>query len=218
MARINLLPWREERRQARKKEFFATMGAIALASALAVFGAHYFMQVQIEKQLERNAAIQAEIDSLKQKIEKIKNLELERARLLKRKEIIEQLQGSRSLMVHLFEEIATTTPDGVVLSGIKQTADSIQMFGRAQSEARVAQYMRNLDASPWMKDPDLGEVAAQDASTIKPAGAVADTSQAAGRGGANKNFALTVKVETAAPAAAPASVLPVEATPSGGAK
>jgi len=201
MARINLLPWREERRQSRKKEFFATMAAVAVASLIALFGAHYFAQYQIDKQLERNAKIQTEIDTLKVKIEKIKNLETERARLLKRKEIIEQLQGSRSLMVHLFEELAMTTPDGVVLTGIKQTADTIQLLGKAQSEARVAQYMRNLDASPYMKDADLAEVATlgQGQLSTPPGSAGAAQNNKSPRGGVNKNFALSVKVETRKP-------------------
>ena len=200
MARINLLPWREERRQSRKKEFFATMAAVAVASLLALFGAHYFAQHQIDKQLERNAKIQTEIDLLKAKIEKIKDLETERARLLKRKEIIEQLQGSRSLMVHLFEELAMTTPDGVVLLGIKQNAETISLLGKAQSEARVAQYMRNLDASPYMKDADLSEVAALGQGQLSAPPAVAATDGKNPRGGVNKNFALSVKVETAKPA------------------
>ena len=201
MARINLLPWREERRQARKKEFFATMAAVAVASLLALFGAHYFAQYQIDKQLERNAKIQTEIDALKAKIEKIKDLETERARLLKRKEIIEQLQGSRSLMVHLFEELAMTTPDGVVLLGIKQTAETISLLGKAQSEARVAQYMRNLDASPYMKDADLAEVATLGQGQLSaPPGTAAAAGGKTPRGGVNKNFALSVKVETAKPA------------------
>jgi len=201
MARINLLPWREERRQSRKKEFFATMAAIAVASLLALFGAHYFSQYQIDKQLERNAKIQTEIDALKIKIEKIKNLETERARLLKRKEIIEQLQGSRSLMVHLFEELAMTTPDGVVLLGIKQKAETIQLLGKAQSEARVAQYMRNLEASPYMKDADLAEVATlgQGQLSAPPGSAAAAPNSKSPRGGINKNFALSVKVETRKP-------------------
>jgi len=201
MARINLLPWREERRQSRKKEFFATMAAVAAASLIALFGAHYFAQFQIDKQLERNAKIQTEIDALKVKIEKIKNLETERARLLKRKEIIEQLQGSRSLMVHLFEELAMTTPDGVVLLGIKQTADKIQLLGKAQSEARVAQYMNNLEASPYMKDADLAEVAAIGQGQLSaPAGsAAAAPGNKAARGGVNKNFALSVRVQTVKP-------------------
>ncbi len=170
MARINLLPWRDERRQIRKREFWTTMGVIAALSALAVFGAMYFMDMQNEAQDQRNAKLQTEIDGLKKQIEAIKELEKEKAKLLTKKEIIENLQGDRSLMVHLFDQMARTLPEGVVLEGITQTAESIELKGKTQSEASVAQYMRNLEASDYLKDADLNVVKMPDpaAANAKP--------------------------------------------------
>lgn len=164
MARINLLPWRDDRRQIRKREFWTQMGVAAAISVLAVFGGMMFMDTQNELQEANNAFLTAEIAKLDAKIVEIQAMEKSKAKLLKKKEIIESLQGDRSLMVHIFEQMARTIPDGVALNGIKQTANLIELTGKAQSEARVAQYMRNLDDSPYMKDPDLNTVSFQDPS------------------------------------------------------
>ncbi len=161
MARINLLPWRDDRRQIRKREFWTQMGVAAAISVLAVFGGMVFMDTQNELQEANNAFLTAEIKKLDDKIVEIQALEKNKAKLLKKKEIIENLQGDRSLMVHIFEQLARTIPDGVALNGIKQTANLIELTGKAQSEARVAQYMRNLDDSPYLKDPDLNTVSFQ---------------------------------------------------------
>ena len=164
MARINLLPWRDDRRQIRKREFWTQMGVAAAVSVLVVFGGMMFMDKQNELQEANNTFLTAEIAKLDAKIVEIQAMEKSKAKLLKKKEIIENLQGDRSLMVHIFEQMARTIPDGVALNAIKQTSDSIQLDGKAQSEARVAQYMRNLDDSPYLKDPDLNIVLVQEPS------------------------------------------------------
>jgi type IV pilus assembly protein PilN len=194
MARINLLPWRDDRRQIRKREFWTQMGVAAAISVLAVFGGMMFMDTQNELQEANNAFLTAEIKKLDDKIVEIQALEKSKAKLLKKKEIIENLQGDRSLMVHIFEQMARTIPDGVALGAIKQTADSIQLDGKAQSEARVAQYMRNLDDSPYLKDPDLNIVAFQDpaAAAAGPAGAKAVDVKS---GGYRKGFTLKISID-----------------------
>ncbi len=195
MARINLLPWRDDRRQIRKREFWTQMGVAAAASVLAVFAGMMFMDKQNELQEANNAFLTAEIAKLDAKIIEIQALEKSKAKLLKKKEIIENLQGDRSLMVHIFEQMARTIPDGVALSGIKQTADSIQLDGRAQSEARVAQYMRNLDDSPYLKDPDLNIVSVQDPAAPSPGQAAGAKVVDVKGGGYRKGFTLKISID-----------------------
>lgn len=174
MAKLNLLPWREARRQQRKKEFYAMLGAVAAVGAGLAFAAYLFVQSQIDLQDRRNARLTEEIAALDQKIAEIKTLDEERAGLLKRKEIIESLQASRSVMVHLFDELARSTPEGVQLTGIKQVGTMITLDGVSQSPARVAQFMRNLEASPFLKEADVkfvqrAQSSVQGASSVSPA-------------------------------------------------
>lgn len=155
MAHINLLPWRAERRKQREREFFMQLGAAFVAALLVVLLWAFWMGMRIDNQNERNAYLKGEIKQLDERIAKIKDLEKVRQRLLARKQIIEQLQANRSQMVHLFDELVKTIPASVRLSSMKQNADSMVLFGVAQSNASVAEYMRNLDASPWMGNADL---------------------------------------------------------------
>ena len=164
MARINLLPWREERRKLRQQEFFALLGAVALAAAGIVLAVTLFLGSQIDLQNERLAALRSEIQVLDGRILKIEELDRTRSRLLQRKAIIEELQASRSQMVHLFDELVRTIPEGVRLESIKHAGATLTLEGDAQSNARVSAYMRSLDASPWMKNPDLQIVKADDAN------------------------------------------------------
>jgi type IV pilus assembly protein PilN len=162
MARINLLPWREERRKQRQQEFYAILGVVAAAAAGIVVLVTMFLQSQIDLQTERNGRLKQEITVLDGRIKKIEELDKTRSRLLQRKAIIEELQASRSQMVHLFDELVRTIPDGVRLNSIKQSGSVLTLEGSAQSNARVSAYMRSLDASPWMRDPDLQIVKADD--------------------------------------------------------
>ena len=155
MARINLLPWREERRQQRKREFLAMLGAVAVASAVVVFGAYQFFQMQIERQQDRLSFLDAEIKLLDARIEKIKNLEAERDALLQRQRIIEKLQADRSTMVHVFDEIVAAIPDGVFLNELTQKGSNLELKGRGQSYARISRFMTQLEDSPWLRNLDL---------------------------------------------------------------
>lgn len=162
MATINLLPWREERRKQRQQEFYAILGAVALAAGGIVVLVTMFLGSQIDLQTERNNRLREEITVLDGRIKKIEELDKTRARLLQRKAIIEELQASRSQMVHLFDELVRTIPDGVRLDSIKQAGNVLTLEGAAQSNARVSAYMRSLDASPWLKEPDLQIVKADE--------------------------------------------------------
>jgi type IV pilus assembly protein PilN len=155
MARINLLPWRAERRKQREREFYIQLGSAAVAAILFVLLWMSWMDQRISNQNERNDYLQGEIKQLDERIAKIKDLEKVRERLLARKQIIEQLQANRSQMVHLFDELVKTIPASARLSGLKQNGESMSLDGVAQSNASVAEYMRNLEASPWMGHADL---------------------------------------------------------------
>ncbi|SEM40931.1 type IV pilus assembly protein PilN [Luteibacter sp. UNCMF331Sha3.1] len=155
MARINLLPWRAERRKQREREFFIQLGVAFGAALVALIGWSLWMDARIENQGERNTYLQAEIKQLDDRIAKIKDLEKVRADLLQRKQIIEQLQANRSQMVHLFDEMVKTIPASARLAGMKQSGESMSLDGVAQSNSSVAEYMRNIEASPWMGHADL---------------------------------------------------------------
>ncbi len=155
MARINLLPWRADRRELRKREFFMQLGIAAAGAVLAVILWAFWMNLRIDNQNDRNTYLQGEIKQLDAQIAEIKDLEKTKSALLARKQIIEQLQESRAQMVHLFDELVKTIPDGARLSSLKQATDTLTLDGVAQSNATVAQYMRNIEASPWLGMADL---------------------------------------------------------------
>ena len=158
MARINLLPWRTERRKQREREFYMMLAASAVAALIAVGAAYGWMDARIENQNQRNAYLSNEIKALDKQIEEINELDKTKSQLLTRKQIIEQLQSNRSQMVHLFDEMVKTIPDGVRLTTMKQAGDVLTLEGVAESNARVASYMRNIDNSPWMGRTDLRKI------------------------------------------------------------
>ena len=162
MARINLLPWRIERRKQRQKEFGVMMAGAAIAGVALWFLVNMHYNSQIEGQQERNAFVQARISELDKQIEEIESLEAQRARLLARKAVIEELQGNRSQMVHLFDQLVRTIPDGVLLTSLKQEGQKLTLEGRSQSNTRVSTYMRSLEGSGWMTNPQLSVIEARD--------------------------------------------------------
>lgn len=155
MARINLLPWRAERRKQREREFFIQLGAAAAVAVGLVVVWAMWMGMRIDNQNDRNAYLQGQIAQLKAENQQIKNLDKVRDRLLARKKIIEDLQANRSQMVHLFDELVKRTPDSIRLTSMAQKGDLLTLDGLAQSNAAVADYMRNLEASPWLGAADL---------------------------------------------------------------
>lgn len=155
MATINLLPWRAERRRQRERDFYTMLGAAAAAAILAWFAWGYWMDMRIEDQVARNTYLSGEIKQLEGKLTEIKDLETTKAKLLARKQIIEQLQASRSQMVHLFDELVRTIPEGVRLTSIKQSGNALAVLGVAQANGDVSSYMRNLNSSQWMQGSDL---------------------------------------------------------------
>lgn len=161
MARINLLPWREERRKQRQREFYGMLGFAALAGVILSGLLWFYYSQQISGQNDRNAFLETEIAKVKEQNKEIERLDKQKARLLARKEVIEELQGKRSQMVHLFDSLVRTIPDGVVLTALKQEGDILTLEGRTQSNARVSTYMRNLEGSGWMSSPELSIIEAK---------------------------------------------------------
>lgn len=224
MARINLLPWRAERRKAREREFYSMLGFAALGGVLLSVLIWFYYDAQISGQTERNAFLTAEIDKVKAQNEEIKELDKKKDRLLARKKVIEELQANRSQMVHLFDSLVRTIPDGVALTNIKQDGDILTLEGRSQSNARVSTYMRNLEGSGWMTNPDLSIIEAKSQDKAgQPAGPSMDTKtlpyvftlkvKLANPNEADKNGTAPVDAQapgatpagTAAPAGAPAA-------------
>ena len=137
------------------------LGASALGAALLAFLIVGYHKAQIEGQNERNAYVRDQITQVDAKIKEIEELDKKKARLLARKQVIEQLQANRSQMVHLFDSLVRTIPDGVTLTSIRQAGDVLTLEGRSQSNARVSTYMRNLEGSGWMSGPDLSVIEAR---------------------------------------------------------
>lgn len=161
MARINLLPWRAERRKLRQKEFMTMLGLAGAAALLLSFLIVMYYNGQIEGQQIRNQYLRDQIVLVDQQIKEIEELDKKKANLLARKQVIEELQASRSQMVHLFDELVRTIPEGVRLNSIKQNGQTLTLDGLAQSNARVSSYMRNLEESGWMANPDLSIIEAK---------------------------------------------------------
>jgi type IV pilus assembly protein PilN len=158
MPRINLLPWRTELRQKRKKEFLvALLGAVVVGGAL-VYASKLAVQGWTSAQRGRNEILRTEIAELDKQIQEITGLENQRERLLARMQVIDQLQRSRPEVVHLFDEIVNAVPEGVNLTEVVQTGNRLELRGAAQSSTRVSALMRNIDGSEWMRNPGLDVV------------------------------------------------------------
>mgnify|MGYP001815640444 CR=1 FL=1 len=158
MPSINLLPWREAERKKRQRDFGVAVGGAVVAAIAVVMLAILFLNQMIGNQRARNDRLTAEIVELEKSIEEIDGLERQKERLLARMEIIEELQKSRPEIVHLFDEIVRQLPEGVYLTGLKQTGARVEMRGVAQSSTRVSALMRQIDSSDWLDDPEVERV------------------------------------------------------------
>jgi len=163
MPRINLLPWREQKRKIRRREFLVASAAAVFAGAVFTFGGHLLYSSWTALQNEKNDVLKKEIGKLDAQIADIQDLEGQKQRLVARMTIIETLQRSRPEIVHLFDDIVRTVPEGVYLTSIKETEGKprkLEIKGVAQSSTRVSTFMRNIDASTWMANPQLQVVEA----------------------------------------------------------
>ncbi|MAY37090.1 MAG: pilus assembly protein PilN [Spongiibacteraceae bacterium] len=160
MARINLLPWREERRAALQKQFLVVLAGMAVFGALLVFLGDRYVSALIEHQNGRNSYLQQHIAELNRQVAEIRELEKRRAELLERMEIIQGLQGKRPVIVRIFDEAVRTMPDGAYFLDMTRSGENINVSGKAESNNRVSSLMRKLDSSLWFKDPNLTSVKA----------------------------------------------------------
>jgi type IV pilus assembly protein PilN len=155
MPRINLLPWRELERKVRRREFMVAAGAAVFAAAVFVLGGKLVYSSWTDAQIEKNNLLKKEIVKLDAQIADIQDLENRKQRLVARMEIIERLQRKRPEIVHLFDELVKTVPEGVYLTQIKENGNKLEIHGVAQSSTRVSTFMRNIDGSMWMDNPQL---------------------------------------------------------------
>jgi len=155
MARINLLPWREELRKQKQQEFGITAISSVVIAGLLVLLAHFHVDSQINDQNQRNVYLESEISILNKRIGRIRELEAMKDNLLARMNVIQELQGSRPESVHLMDELVRTLPEGVHLNTFQQKNKSLTMTGIAESNARVSDYMRQIDSSEWFTGPRL---------------------------------------------------------------
>lgn len=167
MTRINLLPWREELRQERQKQFMSLLVLTVILSAAIVGLIHFQMNAKISYQNDRNQFLKTEIAKLDEEIAEIRELQKVRKSLIERMEVIQDLQGSRPSIVHLFTEMVTTVPNGVYLKTMEQTGETLRITGEAESNARVSSYMRNLNDSEWLKDPNLDVIEIEDKTVTR---------------------------------------------------
>jgi type IV pilus assembly protein PilN len=155
MPQINLLPHRQLERARRQKDFgMWALGALLAAAAVALFTS-WGISSAIDRQRERNELLKHEVAELDKQITEIIGLEAQRSRLVSRMEIIERLQRSRPEVVHVFDQLARTLPDGVYLTSVKENGTKLELKGVAQSSTRVSTLMRNIEASSWLSDPQL---------------------------------------------------------------
>ena len=164
MAHINLLPWREELRKQKQKEFVTTAAVSAVFAVLLVFAAHLYVNGKISFQKYRNDFLQSEINVLNKRIQRIENLESMKQGLLARMNVIQDLQSSRPESVHLMDELVRSLPDGVFINSFTQQSRNLSMQGVAQSNARVSDYMRNIDSSEWFQRPHLDQITTTEAN------------------------------------------------------
>lgn len=161
MAQINLLPWREEFRQEKKKEFLTILGATVLTGAVAAYLWVGFVDGQIQNQKERNGLLDKEIQNLSKQVKEIEELKQKKKGLLDRMQVIQDLEGKRSIIVHYFDEFARSVPNGVFVRKIERKGNVLTIEGVSESNNRISAFMRGLDDSEWFSSPNLKSVVAE---------------------------------------------------------
>jgi type IV pilus assembly protein PilN len=156
--RINLLPHREQKRQARQRQFYTLMISLAILGLAVIALVHGILAAKIESQESRNTVLKTEIAKLDEQIKEIDKLRDQIQAVLARKQVVETLQGNRSEAVHLLDQLVRQLPDGIYIRSVKQVDAKVTMVGYAQSNARVSTLMRNIEASPWLSNPELVQI------------------------------------------------------------
>jgi type IV pilus assembly protein PilN len=162
---LNLLPWREAHKEQQKREFLALLGAMMACTGLLIFLVHICISKEINFQQSSNTLLNNEIKILDQKLQEIQDLQKEKEQLLARMEIIQQLQTRRPHIVHLFDVVVRTVPEGLFLSSLTRTENRVLIEGKAESNTRVSTFMRNIENSKWLKSPILSLIQANEKNT-----------------------------------------------------
>lgn len=155
MANINLLPWREEERAEKQRQFVSVLGLVVLLAVVVMWSIYSYYGSQIENQATRNNYLQGQIRNLDTKIKEITTLESERKELVDRMELIQDLQKSRPQIVHLFDEIVVKMPEGLNMTAIERKNEVVSFTGTAESGPRISNFMRNLATSQWIAKPNI---------------------------------------------------------------
>lgn len=161
MAKINLLPWRDELRKQQLQEFSGILGMVVVAAIVVSFGWKQAREQAVETQQARNTYVEAQIVQLEQSIKELDELQRRRNSLVERTNVIQGLQGNRPMIVHVFDQFAETLQDGVFYTSITQVGTGFDITGIAESNNRVSNLMRSVDASPWLKSPQLNRISAR---------------------------------------------------------
>lgn len=162
MAKINLLPWREEYRQEKKKEFLGQLALVCIAAVVAAIVWVKLVDSSIESQNQRNALLEGEISTLDKRVTEINELKKKRQELIARMKVIQDLQGTRPTIVRYFDEIVRAVPDGLFFTSLSRQGNQISINGVTESSNRVSTFMRNLDHSEWFSNPNLKSIKATD--------------------------------------------------------
>jgi|TARA_B110000971_G_scaffold84189_1_gene86397 type IV pilus assembly protein PilN len=163
VAQINLLPWRERLREERKREFVNILVGIVIIAGGLVLLVDRYMVGEIDAQSARNDFVRSEISILDDQVEEISQLRQQKEDIRARMSVITDLQGTRPLIVRMFDELVKTLPNGVYYQTVERVGERIAIDGVAESNAQITELLRNLDASGWFRDPDLSDITAADA-------------------------------------------------------
>lgn len=166
MARINLLPWRDVLRKEKQREFYTLIALSCLLMLVLLGYIHIHMSTLIDGQNARNDFMTQQIALVDKEITEIENIDSDKKKLLARMEVIQKLQASRPDIVRLFDEVTRRVPEGVYLTDLARTEDKLRIEGMAQSNARVATLIRNLEASDWFKGQKLVIIKADKAPAV----------------------------------------------------
>jgi len=165
MILINLLPWREQQREWRRKQFFIIL-IISLAITLFIAFLFYFtIKTQLRAELSANQYLTSEISTVDNKIVEIQKLKGQRLELIERMRLIGSLQAERASTIHLFDQMVRIVPEGVYLSEVQRSGETVLLTGKAESNSRVSELMRHIEASKWLADPVLTQIKAEDDET-----------------------------------------------------
>jgi type IV pilus assembly protein PilN len=160
MAQINLLPWRERLREDRKRRFVSFIVCVIIGGGLSVLLADRYVRNEINNQVARNAFIESEIQILDMRVAEINELQEQKREIRERMNVIQNLQGSRAIIVRVFDELVKTLPEGVYFQSLDRVGDSLSIVGVAESYGQLTDLMRQLAASTWFKDPNLQIISA----------------------------------------------------------